>query len=467
MLILASFGDFIGRFHPILVHLPIGFLMLTIILEWLDRKNQQYQSFVAYGWLFSALGAAFAALCGWFLAAEGSYAEDTLFWHRWLGIGITIVAFVGWQMKLRANRFSQFTHYGLNIFALLMLLIGGHQGGNLTHGSTYLVENAPASIQKLVGFEGAALDEYPQLLNPDSTLVYEDIIHPLLERTCYQCHNDDVARGGLNMTTPELLEAGGDNGPVIKVGNPLESELFRRLTLAVDNPKYMPPKGKPFSYTEKQLIAWWLSQPELYGKHVSEVEVPEDVKATLLALFALDTDPKPHYERVVADPIADEVIAQVEAVGFKVNTLSKDNYFLEVTWPLGKGDLTSDSIQVLDLIKENITWLNLGSAGISNDHLPIIGQCENLTRLRLENNPVSAAGIEQLKKLKHLESLNLYGTTVSDDCVAPLKEMVGLKRLFLWQTKVSETAVKDLQESKPDLKVDIGVEFSKISQSTD
>ena len=69
MIILASFGDFIGRFHPVLVHLPIGFLLLTVLLEWFNN-DQQYKSLLSIGWLLSAVSAAFAALCGWFLAAE-------------------------------------------------------------------------------------------------------------------------------------------------------------------------------------------------------------------------------------------------------------------------------------------------------------------------------------------------------------------------------------------------------------
>ena len=269
--------------------------------------------------------------------SRGSYPESTLFWHRWLGIGITILAFAGWQLKRRSEQFSVNIHRGVNALAVLLLLIGGHQGGNLTHGSTYLIENAATPIQKLVGYEGSIPDEYPKFINPDSTLVYEQVIHTLLEKKCIQCHNDEVQRGGLNMANQEMLEKGGDNGPVIKQGKLMESELFRRLTLAVDNPKYMPPKGMPLSYPEKRLIAWWLEQPELFGKRVSEVEVPEDIKATLLQLYTLDTDPKPHYERVEAEPIAVELIEKVEEKGFKVNTLAKENYFLEVSWPTSKG----------------------------------------------------------------------------------------------------------------------------------
>ena len=325
MILIASFGEFLGRFHPVFVHLPIGFLLLTIILEWFN-KDQQLKSTIAFGWLLSAVSAAGAALFGWLLAAEGSYAENSLFWHRWLGIGITLLAFVGWQLKLRAEQFSTNVHRGINIGMATLLLLGGHQGGNLTHGSTYLVEKAPKPIQQLAGYSSTVEEGYPKLINPDSTLVYEQIIHPLLERKCLQCHNDEVARGGLNMSTIELIEEGGDNGSVIKIGEPLESELFRRLTLDVDNPKYMPPKGQPLSYPEKRLISWWLEQPELSGKRVSELEVPADIKATLLQLFSLDTDPKPHYERVEIEPIAEELIQQVEEKGFKVNTLAKENY---------------------------------------------------------------------------------------------------------------------------------------------
>ena len=127
--------------------------------------------------------------------------------------------------------------------------------------------------------------------------------------------------------------------------------------------------------------------------------------------------------------------------------------------------MPTESIQALEPIKANITWLNLGNTGIKDEALAIIGQCENLTRLRLENNTTfTDAGIAQLKGLKHLSSLNLYGTAISDEALTAIQEMSGLKKLFLWQTEVSKEAVEALQNARPDMDIDVGFEFA---QNTD
>ncbi len=457
--LLASFTGFLGRLHPLMVHLPIGFLIFTVLLEWFDRDNK-YDRLVINGWFLSALSALVTTVFGWLLATEGSYAEDTLFWHRWLGVSITVCCVLGWIMKRNAASFKPTLHNAFNVLAFILLLAGGHQGGNLTHGSDYLVEKAPAPLQSLLGYESESNERYPSLTNPDSVLIYGDIIQPILDKKCMHCHNDEVARGGLNMSTPELLVEGGDNGEVVFAGNVGESELFRRLTLETDNPKYMPPKGTPMSYPEKRLIQWWLSQSELFETNVTQASLSEDVKTILLNLFELDTEPRPYYETAKVEAVDDSVIEEVVQKGFKINTLADNNNFLEISWPTGSATVTTESIQALEALQNNITWLNLGNAGVQDEHLNIIGNFPNLTRLRLENNPISDQSLTYLESLSHLESLILYGTPITDGAIPHLKKITSLKRLYLWQTKVTEEGAAQLKEALPELEIDTGFQFA-------
>ena len=55
-----DFTNFVGRFHPILVHLPIGFLLLGILMEWYQRwnKTEKLSNLIAYAWLLGAIGGA-------------------------------------------------------------------------------------------------------------------------------------------------------------------------------------------------------------------------------------------------------------------------------------------------------------------------------------------------------------------------------------------------------------------------
>ena len=46
--------EFIGHFHPVLVHLPIGILLLALLLQWLSGKEK-------YAGLESAIPIAYLA----------------------------------------------------------------------------------------------------------------------------------------------------------------------------------------------------------------------------------------------------------------------------------------------------------------------------------------------------------------------------------------------------------------------
>ncbi len=152
-MITLEFSTFLGRFHPLFVHLPIGFLVLAILLEWYEnyRKAETKSRLIPIAWLLGALSAATAAFSGWWLGETGLYEEDMLFSHRWLGIALVVVAFAGWWLKRKPEGRSKSMQNGINILLLAMLFIEGHKGGNLTHGETYLTEYAPESIQRILG----------------------------------------------------------------------------------------------------------------------------------------------------------------------------------------------------------------------------------------------------------------------------------------------------------------------------
>ena len=127
-ILLADFGLFLGRFHPLLVHLPIGFLLLAVLLEW--WPEDKLRPAIRISWALGALSAVAAAGCGWLLATE-SGGGDTLFWHRWLGVSVAVLAVAGiWVTREGGGRAKA---YGTA--TTILLAIAGHQGGNLTHGS--------------------------------------------------------------------------------------------------------------------------------------------------------------------------------------------------------------------------------------------------------------------------------------------------------------------------------------------
>lgn len=454
-MIALEFSTFLGRFHPLFVHLPIGFLVLAILLEWLEnhKKNKKNNKIIAVSWLLGGISAFAAAFCGWFLGDSGSYSEDNLFIHKWLGIALVVVAFAGWWIKKNHDNYSKTIHNSVNIVLLVMLMVEGHKGGNLTHGENYLVEYAPAPIQNLLGLSNK-VEGLPQYNSPDSVVVYSDLIQPILESKCLACHNNDEQRGGLNLTNQQFLQEGGENGPVLAPGDLEESEIFQRLTLSQESTKFMPPKGNPMTYDEIKVMEWWINNGADFDKKVSDTELNASIKLVLLRLYGLDTDHKPWYESVMVSPIDSTQLAVLSSSGFLVKSLGDENNLLDVKY--SKSELTQEHLKALNGAKNHITWLSLANSNVENEWLSDIGNFSNLTRLQLEKTAISDLGISALSNLEHLEVLNLYDTKVTDSCLQDLANIKSLRRVYLWKTEVTKEAIASLEEDYPDIEFILG-----------
>ena len=86
-MISLDLATFFGRFHPLLVHLPIGFILLALLydLKWF-QKNKQYYNVYSITWFLAFISAAISAFMGWLLAQNGYYIEADLKPHQVSGI---------------------------------------------------------------------------------------------------------------------------------------------------------------------------------------------------------------------------------------------------------------------------------------------------------------------------------------------------------------------------------------------
>jgi len=452
-------AGFLGRFHPLIVHLPIGFLFLAGLAELISRKRGvSMNTAISLMLLSGAVAAVLAVVLGWLLAAEGGYDESTLFWHRWLGVAVAVVSLAAWLVKTGKLNMASRTYFASLWILIGLIAITGHLGGNLTHGPNYLLEYAPAPIASLLGGSQQETIEMPD--DPDSVQVYTHIIAPMLESKCLECHNESKLKGDLNLQTPEMILAGGDNGEVVVAGNALESEMFKRITLRPENKKFMPPGGKtPLSYNEVKLIEWWLNSGADFEKSVLETGVDSEMKFVLAQLYGLDTDPKSYVERASVAAAAPENFTMLIDAGFYAQPIAANNNFIEVK-KKRTAEIDKSSLQLMDNVKEQVTWLHLGGAGLQDGDLEFLTGMDNLTRLHLENNPITEEGLKAIEGLPHLESLNLYGTEVTAGVIEVLKTLPSLKKVFLWQSKVTAEEALELQEALPDVAVDAGISIA-------
>src|SRR5438034_1118298 len=80
--------ELLGHLHPVLVHLPIGILLLACFFQLLSSKENYSQLQHAIGiTLFWGMLSAFAAcITGYILSGSGDYDEELVYKHQWLGI---------------------------------------------------------------------------------------------------------------------------------------------------------------------------------------------------------------------------------------------------------------------------------------------------------------------------------------------------------------------------------------------
>ena len=103
-------------------------------------------------------------------------------------------------------------------------------------------------------------------------------IQPLLETRCISCHGSTKQKGNLDLSTLEATIKGGDSGPAITPGKPLESELLTRISLAHDDDDIMPPKGGPVSIEQRKQLTAWVSQGAKWPDGIILVDrAPEDI----------------------------------------------------------------------------------------------------------------------------------------------------------------------------------------------
>lgn len=437
--------DFLGRLHPLVVHLPIGFLMIAILLEIYFRKKMSSgkRKSILFILVLGAVGSIFAALFGWLLAEEGGFNEDTLFWHRWLGIATAVISLLALWSKYKS--FGKI--YVTSLISLgTLLMLTGHFGGSLTHGSDYLLEPLSGErVKQNIDYSNRS---------KDSLVVYRDFVRPVLMDKCVSCHNDDKQNGGLNLSTFENLEIGSDNGKVLH-SNVWESELFLRVTLPQDSKNFMPPNGIPLSYNETTLLKWWIENGASPNDPITEFDVTDEVKNILLKEYKVDLTLRPFAESIRLEPLANSIIMDLENKGWSISLVSPNSNLLEASPKKGR-EFNAEMLQQLLTAKNHITWLKLGNTNIEDNDLNIISQFTNLSDLRLFNTKITDEGLTNIISLPNLETLNIYNTEVTNSGLKKLKALRSLKRVYLWQTKVTASGISELKKSMPVLKVITG-----------
>lgn len=441
--------ELLGRLHPVLVHLPIGILLLAIVFIWLSSRGRVAQYRIATGTtlLLGLISAAAAVVTGLLLRQEGDYEGALIDNHQWMGLAVMFIALLLYILHQRVAR-NQLLRL-VSLLLLAALLITGHLGGSLTHGPDYL--NTTLLQETEMETKRTAIADV------QAVVAYDSLIHPLLQRKCISCHGASRQKGKLRLDKPEFFYKGGADGPVLDSLKPEAGELLRRILLARDAEDHMPPRGKPdLTEQELNLLHWWISAGASFNKRVGELEQPDAIKPILNAFEQTETEPS--ISLVPAEPVEapdTAAVNRLKRLGVVVIPMESGSHYLSINF-LPADTISDKDLEALSTLRKQVCLLRLSGQPISDTALGWLEGCTALARLHLDHTRITDAGLVHLKSLHQLQYLNLVGTAVTAAGVTALNKLPALRTVYLFQTGVKAGEWARLQQHFPNTRLDSG-----------
>ena len=434
----------LGRMHPLLLHLPIGFVVFLVLFLFLKSEIEQksYEIIIKLLLTLTALSAVIVAIMGFFLSKEGGFDENLLQNHKWSGAGVTFLSYV--LVLLRKKTFPFFTPpIGEGWVGLLLAIIAitGHFGAGITHGENYLFEAFQTSKSA------------PKFSENDA--MYQAVIFPILEDKCIACHNDKKVKGELNMSNVEKILKGGKHGAIWKAGDALNSLMIKRANLPLEEKTHMPPKGKSqLTLDEIALLTAWINEGADVKKAFKNYLASSETKK--LATKFIASKPTEKVEKIYTFSMPSESnLKEVNTPFCSVFQFASNSPALQADFFVSK-KFERKNLENLSKVSEQLVMLNLAKMPIKDEDLTLIANFPNLEKLNLNQTDITGNTFEQLKKCKNLESIALAGTKISKENLQKLLDLPNLKEIFVWNTVIDEAIVAELSKKYTKIKFDRG-----------
>lgn len=426
----AGWEQFLGRFHVLVIHIPIGLLLLVPLLELAGRERPALREAAGFVLVLSLISCLVTLALGFLLAHGSGETGATVTRHMWGAITLSITLIFTLLVRPVGLPNSSSRAYPILLCCSLLVLVWtAHQGGSLTHGSNYLTEYMPAPIK-------VALALGTVRAAPASNSFYAQHIHPIFDANCVSCHGSARTKGGLRLDSFAGLMRGGHDGDVIVAGSPEKSLLFKRITLHAGDKHAMPAEGKP--PLSPQQIAWiraWIQQgasPSMTT--LAGIATPDAPKE-------LPLQPVPDYSALLP-----EIRAMQQGQGAKllpVSSKASDGLVLNtIDVAPGFGDAQLAQFQKY---APYIVEAELGRTSVTDASLDVLAGFKRLRAIHLEGTAITGAGLQKLTGLSQLTYLNLSDTKVTNASLAPLRGMKNLRHIYLFDTPAQPAPVQDGQ----------------------
>ena len=267
-------SQFFGRLHPLVVHFPIGLLVVALFLELLTVGGKRPGLREGIRWLvyLGALSALLSVILGLLLYRVDDYQGTLVERHLLFG---AITAVLGLLTAWQLRRWQPSTSSHLLLYRSLLgltvvsLTVAGHLGASLTHGENFLSSTFPwhepdfeqGNTNELLAELTAVASGNPT----DSLSVAQQNrlnleVRGIFAHHCYKCHSELKQKGELILETKEGILKGGEDGEIFTPGDAEHSEIIRRLKLPRSDEEAMPGKGKALAKEDIELISLWIDQ---------------------------------------------------------------------------------------------------------------------------------------------------------------------------------------------------------------
>lgn len=443
--------DFLGRLHPLIIHLPSAFIFVAC--AWIGVsffiKKQNYHSLISLLMLFGLIGAVLSIATGLNLSNQSAYDHRALTLHQWIAIATTLVSgivflFLKYHFNPNLTKISA-------IVLLIMIVATGHLGGNLTHGSDYLIKKAPEAIQLALGYSPKDNTANITLLPQDSPQIFQHLIQPLLQQHCTSCHQPSNDNGGLDLSSMDGILAGGEKGSVLTAGDPAESELFKRIAAAPGDPKYMPPIGPALSYQEVRLIEWWIKAGAPFKVKLNDMNLSSDLVVILADQYGWYKQENDPISRLKIPVASEYLMNEARKAGFIIKRIAANSNALEVLPSKNNQVVNKEQLKQLAPLREHIVWLDLSGCQINEDVLSSIPEMPNLLKINL-GKITNSEFISQ--KFNNLLLITLSSTNVAKEGINDLLlKLPRLQSLYLGSTTLTPDEVKSLQDTHSQVKI--------------
>lgn len=419
-----------GRMHPLLLHIPIGLLLLYAIIELFFplRKMQDQATDLKDALLLSgAITIALTALMGLFLANEPGYDPEVIALHKWGGAAVSflLMAWYHWRKNIRRRPVLNNTVAALSI---ALISFTGHQGGNITHGENFLL--------------GPILPKEVDPVNVpfDEAVVFTHMALPIIKQKCISCHNEKKAKGELIMTTAELMMRGGKNGKLWDTTAQDLGLMIKRIHLPLEHDDHMPPKGKPqLTDEEIAILEAWIKAGSNMTIKVSELDKNDTLAILAAAMFSNQEEA---YDFEAVSPTTIESLNNFYRV---IKPLAENSPALSVSF-FGREQFAIDQLRELKPINKQAVEMDLSRMPVKDEDLSVIAQFPNLRKLNLNFTDIRGEGLGALKNLSYLKELSLSGTGAQASSLSALKDFPALKKIFLWNTDITNEEINALRQ---------------------